>query len=489
MTEEKSTGMETEGDSITDLEVLQENVCKWDHSYIKSEAKRRRKEGLPYSTIKELVALSQKNDPFYCGGPADINKATWFQGLWDKFGYTSGVHLRRIHYQIVSQKEPVLKVDGKPYQNTLNDWQELNNASKAARYLENIAYGSFVDRRAPDPKVFYEQDEETDLRVTISGGEYDDFDDYDFVLPELPGMPYKPNYDTPIVADDQAYLLEIWAEKSTMNDILEPFCRQHNMNLITGVGEISITHVWKLLIERVRRIGKPCRIFYVSDFDPAGQSMPVAVSRKIEFFLRTKDCFKDLDIRLDTTLLSYEQCIEFKLPRTPIKETERRGPKFEQKFGSGQTELDALEALYPGELRKILLEKIEPYDDTTLYDRRHEFKRELGKELLTHRDKVLEKYSDEIDKIESEYESIESEYNENIGYLSSSLNDLRDRTKTIWQAIRKDLEENKPDFSDRKVPDSDAIGDVGEVLYQSGRTYIEQLKYYTRFQKTGNIEL
>ncbi|KXK20468.1 MAG: hypothetical protein UZ15_CFX003001693 [Chloroflexi bacterium OLB15] len=66
-----------------------------------------------------------------------------------------------------------------------------------------------------------------------------------------------------------------------MNDVLLPLCGQYRVNLVTGVGEMSITSV----LELTRRMnGKPVRIFYVSDFDPAGQSMPCAVARKVEYF-------------------------------------------------------------------------------------------------------------------------------------------------------------------------------------------------------------
>ena len=36
----------------------------------------------------------------------------------------------------------------------------------------------------------------------------------------------------------------------------------------------------------VVRPGKPTRIFYSGDFDPAGDSMPVAVAHQIEFWLQ-----------------------------------------------------------------------------------------------------------------------------------------------------------------------------------------------------------
>ena len=54
--------------------------------------------------------------------------------------------------------------------------------------------------------------------------------------------------------------------------------------------------------------------------------MPVAVARKIEHRLYENGI--EADITLQPIILTPEQCIEFQLPRTPIKETERRGPNF-----------------------------------------------------------------------------------------------------------------------------------------------------------------
>ena len=62
-------------------------------------------------------------------------------------------------------------------------------------------------------------------------------------------------------------------------------------------------------------------------------------------------------------LLTEDQCRRYRLPRTPIKETERRKSRFEQRFGVGATELDALEALHPGEMRQIVDTEISRYID------------------------------------------------------------------------------------------------------------------------------
>ena len=51
--------------------------------------------------------------------------------------------------------------------------------------------------------------------------------------------------------------------------------------------------------------------------------------------------------------------------------------RFEARFGEGATELDALEALRPGELEQILTQEIERYFDNNLAGRHRESSAEV----------------------------------------------------------------------------------------------------------------
>jgi hypothetical protein len=63
--------------------------------------------------VTDMIALSPNNDPFYVGTPNDVATGEWFAELWNRFGYSNGVHLRRVHYQIVSQSPAVEMPSGK----------------------------------------------------------------------------------------------------------------------------------------------------------------------------------------------------------------------------------------------------------------------------------------------------------------------------------------------------------------------------------------
>ena len=80
----------------------------------------------------------------------------------------------------------MVKPDGRPYENTTNDWAYLLQASKAARYLNLVDPAAFVDRRNPDPHIHRLYLGSSDPWVDITG---DWRGDFDVTLPEFPKLP------------------------------------------------------------------------------------------------------------------------------------------------------------------------------------------------------------------------------------------------------------------------------------------------------------
>jgi len=217
----------------------------------------------------------------------------------------------------------------------------------------------------------------------------------------------------------------------------------------------------------------PARILYVSDFDPAGQSMPVAVARKIEYFVRTLGL--DVDVRVFPVVLTLEQIQYYRLPRTPIKETERRRIGFESRHGEGAVELDALEALYPGELQAVLSRYIECYYDSSLDERIAQAREALENDLGVVWQQVAGRYADDVEALRSEYEQLQREFEGRMaGYTQ--------RVQGLWQAMRQELDVSVPDLSYYPVPQPECYGEIGDGLYDSSRDYLEQLEAYKVFQ-------
>src|SRR5256714_4512701 len=414
--------------------------------------------------VTDLIVLAPQNDPFYSGTPNDWALAQWFAGLWNAFGYTNRVHIRRVHYQIISQNPPVALPNGKPYENTEECWGLLNLASKAARYLGLVDPAAFTDRRNPDP-VVYASHHAYDPEVYASGRLWAS----DLNLPDFPDLP---KYHISNYRSEQAYHLEIWCEKSTMNDVLEPLCKRYGANLQTGLGELSITATLALA-HRLQEANKPARIFYVSDFDPAGQSMPVAVSRKMEYFLRTLGL--EVDVRLFPVILTAEQVRYFHLPRTPIKETERRRVGFEERYGEGAVELDALEALYPGKLAEVLRQHMDSYYDSDLHERVQMAEAVLRADLDTVADGVLGSYESDVEALHLEHERLRREF-------AGRMEDYGRRLSALWQAIRDHLRANMPHLEDYPVPEAEQAWEIGDGLFNSERDYLSQVAVYKAFQ-------
>lgn len=255
--------------------------------------------------------------------------------------------------------------------------------------------------------------------------------------------------------------MEIVCEKSTVDDVLLPLSEQYEINVTCCVGEISVTRSYEI-VQRAKASGRPCRILYLSDFDPAGASMPVACARKIEFFVRKENL--DLDIQLRPIVLTHEQCEDYELPRTPLKDTETRAGRFEARYGAGATELDALEALHPGELHNILTEEIDRYYDTDLEEEINDIASGIDDEVDAVNDTIYDRYVAQIEALEDDYAVLEQ------------------RRRALWQEMMGALNNEAPDIDDTEWPDPCDGDEEDDPMYDSSRSYIDQVDRFKHHQ-------
>lgn len=414
-------------------------------------------------SVNELLALSAVNDPFYAGVGHRGKAAEWFAQIWHRFG-GEAAHLRRIHYKLVSQAEPIMLPTGRPYQNTENDWTYLCTASLSARYLGFVPFDGLVDRRNDEPMIFARNlRSDPDAERVVSCGLL--YDDIDLNVPDFPSLPgyYIDGLDEQDAIQD--YIVEVWIEKSTQNDWLVPLCRRRGVNLVVGIGEQSEIRSRELAL-RSAEYGAPVRILYLSDFDPGGRSMPKAVARKVEFTIAKFGL--DVDMQLIPLVLTPEQCNEYALPRTPIKETERRRDKFEAIFGVGATELDALEALHPGEMARLVESEIDNFLDAGLVSKVIKIRNEKVLKLREIENEIEEEHEDEIAELQNRFEAI-----------TDMLENWRTDAAELWGEMSDALEQRMPDFSEVEVPRANVRGDTDRfVLFDSTRDYFTQMDYY-----------
>jgi len=298
---------------------------------------------------QDMLVLTQVNDPFYIGTVSQYIAALWAKELYMLHGRRQKVHIRRLHYFALTQPQHK-KPGGQVYRNISSDWKFLCDACKFARYLEILPYDAFVDRRS---------------------------------VPKLPAQREAVGFDSPQEWSNLLSLkleslcraqmklmlsklmpahIEVWVEKSTAADLIEPVGDSYGINVVTTLGQLSLTAVWDF-VKRISRSRKPVRIFYISDFDPAGESMPISVARKIEFLMRRYGLSGKVDLKLRPLALTRQQCRQFKLPGTPLPENKKRKFKFTRYNGHVTTELHALEVARPGHIRQIVENELKRYVD------------------------------------------------------------------------------------------------------------------------------
>jgi hypothetical protein len=406
-----------------------------------------------------FYALAPANDPFIADKPGRREAAEWAAKIWRKLGVKAGAHVRRVFYLMVSEEEAqsFKMLNGKNFLNTKECWDALCLALRDARYLNLISADDMVDRRSDEPVIYRPDDDlEADAGIEIESGGFT-AGDIELALPQLTLI-------KPVIP--QPYQLEIWCEKTTVNDILLPIGEEFGVNIVTGTGELSHTRCVQL-VRRAAAGGRPVRILYVSDFDPAGMSMPVAVGRKIEFVLRNENI--DADIQVRPIALTHDQCVEFRLPRTPIKASERRAERFEERFGEGATELDALEARRPGELRRMLIAEIERYYDGNLSQEIEDIAEDTQGDLDRITAEVRRRYAKDIAALEKDREKI-----------AALIKAAEKKAQPILKKIERDLDAAEtplPDWPEPRDGDEDE-----DPLFDSTRDYVEQMDRYKEHQ-------
>lgn len=471
------------------------------YSRIKQLKKDLRQQGVKVN-IPDLLALSQSNDPFYAGSPGNTQQALWFVEQLNKVGLNvPRVHLRRVHYRLVSQDPPPKLWSGKTYANDAKSWQALNCASKAARYLRLVDVENFDDRRNPDPVICMTsaQTPEPAWCIETSAMSWNQFDlptinvelanelDWQIPEPEVSGYGYAQS--------DQPVCVEVWIEKSTQEDWLLPLCRRLGANYVSGIGFQSITGAIKALkrLEEFQRQGneKPLRIFYLSDFDPAGCYMPDGTARQLEYWI--EQYVPGADIRLMPLGLTDAQVRQYKLPTIPIKESDARLKNFCERWNvEGGVELDALEALRPGTMRAIVESAIRPYRDTTLIRRLNDAEEEAVETVNDAWEKHKKAFDDRLEKLKLQAKQILEPFQARLERFAEEVADafeasgIDDEIAQFRADVREAVEQLEIELPDRPEPEYDGDGD-SDWLYDSRRDYSTQLSFY-KARRHGDVE-
>ena len=189
--------------------------------------------------------------------------------MWvaEQFALTrrASIHLRGLHYAIVA-RGGVLKPNGEVYVNDDDNWmwlQATRSRPRVARLCPVHRDHRRAQRRAGHPSQGMFEPE-----TWVSVGLNVDIPDADDLRPTA-------GCDDFVGASPTAW--SIIGEKSSLGRSSCRLRRSFQADLYLPTGEISDTLIYQIASDAAAD-GRPLRVFYLSDFDPAGYEMPANVA-------------------------------------------------------------------------------------------------------------------------------------------------------------------------------------------------------------------
>src|SRR4051794_9146199 len=299
-----------------------------------------------------LTVLASQNDPFRIDTPARHRDGQWLARVAHDLGLGERrIHLRGLHYMLVSGV--VQRPAGTTYTNTDDRWAGLGSpAAKAARWLGYLPFAQVMDARNAEPVVRIHEAPEPEPLIEVG---------VDVTIPGADDL--RPSVGVDGFTGTQPFKLVLFGEKTSLDDVVGPLAESYGADLYLPQGEISDTLLYRMASVGAKD-GRPMVVLCLSDCDPAGWQMPISIGRKLQAFRALE--YPDLAFQVRRVGLMPEQVLAHGLPSTPLKDSERRADRWQDMMGVEQTEIDALAALRPDLLRKIVRDALAPFYDRTL---------------------------------------------------------------------------------------------------------------------------
>ena len=404
------------------------------------------------SSLGALTVMSGLTDPYRIDTPANRRDAEWLARAWDVCGARRPIHLRGLHYALVSTPELPAMPDGEPYRNTADCWIWLQSVANKARWLGAVRFEDIVDERNAAPLIHTEWAEENSTRVDLEDGTANLWLPYSIeaILPRVKVELTRPR---------QAYRLVFIGEKQSLEQVLLPIAQTYRAELVLPTGELSTTLLYGIA-KRAAEDGRPCRVFYLSDFDPTGFHMPIEVSRKLQALV--DDRFPELDVQVRRCALTAKQVQRLGLPSTPMKETERRADRWRERFGVEQTEIDALATLRPNDLTRIVKKAIAPYWDRTLSARTLEAHDEAQRQASNVLAEIVDRHGERLAIASALLAEARLAAARTEDELDPIVAEIREEATAVLQEITLEAPAPEPE------------GDVDAPLFCSSRNWVEQ---------------
>ena len=152
--------------------------------------------------------------------------------------------------------------------------------------------------------------------------------------------------------------VEVWCESRSIAAVLLPLCRELCVSLYPTSGFSSLTQTWEAAqLMQTAAAGRPIRLLYVGDYDPAGKHIDRDAVRKLREHLtpyaerhgmEMQQCLQEVRVAVNE-----EQIVKYNLPTKPRKKDDSRCPEIQRTVEA--------EALPAEVLRKLVRDEIESY--------------------------------------------------------------------------------------------------------------------------------
>ena len=173
--------------------------------------------------------------------------------------------------------------------------------------------------------------------------------------------------------ENQPNHVEIMVEKEALSGILEPTCKDLDVNFAANKGYSSDSAMYRAGKRLQRKVlaGKVPYILYLGDHDPSGLDMDRDIKGRLEMF-------GDLDLEVIRLALKMDQIEQMDVPENPAKTSDSRYEGYVVLFGESSWELDAVE---PTELVRLVTEHVESLRHNELWNEKVEWENQCREDL------------------------------------------------------------------------------------------------------------
>jgi hypothetical protein len=152
-----------------------------------------------------------------------------------------------------------------------------------------------------------------------------------------------------------------------------------------------------------------------------------------------------------------------------------RNPKFRRRFGDTRVELDALEALHPGQLATIVEQRVRHYSDPTLSRRMFDARQAAHEAIEQEWDRQIGDLRDRAEQLVDSINERLSPYAEQIDALIADAGSLVADQLAELEMIARQIEETDIEVDLPEPAPPNAPPPPDDALYDSSRNWLDQL--------------